>query len=570
MKRKVLLFLLASFSLFFIMPSINAASYTIYRANSVCNVRIGPGTNYSIIKNGSDNVQVQTNQDLEYINLKNGTVNGNSGQWYGVRFDYATRQYTGYVWSNCVSVNKYSYSDDTTFENNIKNFPESYKPYLRKIHAEHNNWTFTANYTNLKWSDAIEAESQKGESAVSSAYPSLFFKDSANPNGIVVDGYSWYAPCKDAVAYFMDARNFLMPKYLFMFEKLSYDSSQNDTVQSVLNGTFMEGSFTENGKTKSYKDAFIEAGKTANINPVHLASRVVQEIGSKKTSAVSGTVSGYEGYYNFYNIGAYSGADNYIKGLQYAKDQGWNGIQKAITGGAQFLASKYIGKGQDTIYFEKFNTASYRTYNAYTHQYMTNIMAPRSEAATTFSSYNSAGKINNKYTFVIPVYDYMPSTAFKLSTTDTVGGSTTPTTTTKATTKTTTKAVTTQSATNKITNSGYKLSGNFISGISVGTNVSNILSRLSASANKSSGKIATGDKVTINGSTYEIVIYGDISGDGVINIKDLLLLKKYLLKDKNLSGSYLQAAKISKSSSATIKDLLLLKKQILGQYTITQ
>ena len=563
--KRILLFTITFVALFFFVPSISAASYTIYRANSVCNVRIGPGTNYSIIKNGSDNVQVQTNQDLDYINEKNGTVNGTNGTWYGVKFDYATRQYTGYVWSNCVDVNTYSYSDDTTFEDSIKSFPESFKPYLRKLHAEHNNWTFTANYANLDWNSVVEAESQKGESAVSSAYPSLFFRDSVNPNGIVVDGYSWYAPCSDAVAYFLDARNFLMPKYLFMFEKLSYDESQNETVQSVLNGTFMEGTFTENGITKSYKDAFIEAGRAANINPIHLASRVVQEIGSKRTSAVSGTVAGYEGYYNFYNIGAYSGADNYLKGLQYAKDQGWNGIQKAITGGASFLSSKYIGKGQDTIYYEKFNTASYRKYNAYTHQYMTNIMAPRSEAVTTFNSYKNAGKLSSKYVFVIPVYDYMPATAFKLSTTDTVGGSTQPTTTIQ---KQENPSV--QEPDTKVKNVGYRVNGNYISGFALGTNISTIKDRLNASANKSSGSLATGDRLTVDGKTYEVVVYGDVSGDAAITIKDLLFVQRNILGSKSLSGVYKTAADVSKDGKVTIKDLLLVQKHILGYSKIDQ
>ena len=582
--RKLKLILFTIFISIVLIPSLKAASYTLYRANGACNVRIGPGTNYSIIKNGTDNVMVQKDQELEYINTKSGTVNGVSGKWYGVKFDYATRQYTGYVWTNCVDTKTVSYSDDSAFDSQINDFPNSYKPYLRKLHAEHNNWVFKADYTKLNWNDAVSSESEKGMSAVSNLYPSLFFRDSVNPNGIVVDGTSWYAPCSDAVSYFMDARNFLNPKYLFMFEKLSYDSSQDAAVSGILSGTFMEGSFTENGVTKTYANAFIEAAKSKNVNATHLASRAVQEVGGKNpTSAVSGKVSGYEGYYNFYNIGATSGADNYIKGLQYAKNAGWNSISKAITGGAEFIASGYISKGQDTIYYEKFNTSSYRTRNAYTHQYMTNIMAPRSEAANVYNSYKDKGKLTNKFTFVIPVYNYMPADAFKLSKTDTVGGSTTPTTTTtqKVTTTTikvnTTKLTTTKSVSSIINSAGYKITNNYVTGISYGMNASSITSKLagssllnSSSNTKTSGVIATGDKIKINGTTYQVVVYGDLSGDGVINIKDLLLLKKHLLNASKLSGSYLEAAKISKASNVTIKDLLLLKKQLLGQYKISQ
>lgn len=564
MKKKVLFIILFVISFVFLMPSINAASYTIYRANSSCNVRIGPGTNYSIIKNGSDNVKVQTNQDLDFLSKKNGTVNGAHGEWYEVKFDYATRQYSGYVWSNCVDVKTATYYDDVAFENSINGFPNTYKPYLRKLHAEYNNWVFTPDYNNLTWSDVVSSESQKGVSAVSNLYPSLYFKDSLNPNGIVIDGNSWYAACSDAVGYFLDPRNFLSSKYVFMFEKLSYDESQNAAVDGIFSGTFMSGTFTENGVTKSYKEAFIEAAKASNISVTHLASRAVQEVGAKEpTSAVSGKVSGYEGFYNFFNIGATSGSDNYIKGLNHAKNSGWNSISKAIKGGAEFLASKYINKGQNTIYFQKFNTSSYSSYNTYTHQYMTNIMAPRSEASNIYNSYKNLNRLNSKYTFVIPVYNSMPGDSFKLSRTDTVGGST-PASSSSNSTQTTVNPDT------KVNSVGFKVNGSYITGISYGTNVSSLTSKLSASSSKSTGNIATGDKVTVSGKTYEVVIYGDLSGDGVINIKDLLLLKKHLLKDGNLSGSYLEAAKISKSTTASIKDLLLLKKQLLGQYTISQ
>ena len=43
---------------------------------------------------------------------------------------------------------------------------------------------------------------------------------------------------------------------------------------------------------------------------------------------------------------------------EYAKNKGWNSIQKAITGGAEFIGSGYITKGQDTLYYQKFNVIS--------------------------------------------------------------------------------------------------------------------------------------------------------------------------------------------------------------------
>ena len=400
---KVISIFLVGLLMFLFMPSLKAASYDVYTVKYKCPVRTAASDKSDTIKNGNDTVYVYQNQTLNYIKSATGPNEGNSNAtWYAVKFDYAAREYTGYVAKACMyDVKTYSYSDDSSFEQSISSFPESYKPYLRQLHAIHPNWTFKADYTNLDWEAAAEAESQIGMSAISHLYPSLKFTNSLYPNGIVIDGTNWYAAAKDTVKYYMDPRNFLTEKNIFMFQSLSYNESENASVQKVLDGTFMEGSFTENGVTKKYADAFIEAGKEANVSAVHLATRAIQEVGTKGSSASSGTVPGYEGYYNFYNIGATSGEDNYLKGLQYAKDNGWNSIQKSITGGAKVIGSSYISIGQDTIYFQKFNVSSYSTRNDYTHQYQTNIMAPESESANIYSSYKSSGKLDSNYTFVI-------------------------------------------------------------------------------------------------------------------------------------------------------------------------
>lgn len=558
-------------SLFVSIPKVAAASETFYVANSTCNVRTGPGTNYSILTTDGENIQVRSNQELTYINTKTGTVNGTNDNWYGIKLDYAAKEYTGYVWSSCVDTYTKTYNDDSSFESEISSFPDSYKPYLRRLHALHSNWKFYADYNNLNWSDAVNSESAIGQSAVQ-GYPSLYFIDSNYPSGIVVDGTSWYAPCADAVGYYLDARNFLTERNIFMFEKLSYDSIQDSAVQLMLNGTFMSGSFTENGVTKTYADAFIEAAKKTGVSATHLASRVIQEVvesNGGKSAAVTGTVAGYEGYYNFYNIGAYSGTDNYLKGLQYAKDHGWNSIQGAITGGASIIGANYISRGQNTIYFEKYDVSSYRATAAYSHEYMTNIMAPKSESQTVFNSYTSAGTINNSYAFVIPVYNNMPATAFKLSRTDTIGGTTN------------NGGSTTVSPSTKVSNAGYNLSTGYLTGISYQTDMSTIRSKLTNAGasvgstdsnwnSKTSGIVATGDKIGVDDKVYEAVIYGDVASDGSISIRDLLYIQKYLLGDLNLSGANKEAADISREGGITIKDLLLMQKYLLGEYTINQ
>ena len=93
-------------------------------------------------------------------------------------------------------------------------------------------------------------------------------------------------------------------------------------------------------------------------------------------------------------------------------------------------------------------------------------------------------------------------------------------------------------------------------------------------AKSSSSKLSTGDKITITSNketkTYQIVIYGDINGDGAIDAKDLLIIRKYLLKERTLSGVYLEAAKLNRSSKVDAKDLLILRKYLLGTMKISQ
>lgn len=587
--RKYMLIMLFILSFMLILPlNIKAASYNVYKVKYKCKVRTSASDKVSAIKNGNDDVTVYPNQELEYIKTVKGPNNGmNNQDWYAVKFDYAARGYTGYVAKACMYDTKtYSYNDDSSFEQSISSFPNSYKPYLRKLHAIHPNWTFKIDNTNLDWVASVTAESQKGQSSISSLYPSLFYRDSENPNGIIVDGKSWYAPCYDAVGYYLDPRNFLNEKNIFMFESLVYNEKQNSSVQGILNGSFMEGSFSEEGYTKKYADAFIEAAKASGVSSTHLASRALQEMGTKMSSAASGTVSGYEGYYNFYNIGAYSGENNYILGLQRAVKEGWNTRQKAITGGALFIANKYVNNGKDTLYFQKFNVSSKRKTAPYTYEYMTNIMAPSSESASIYSSYEKNGKLGDNYTFTIPVYNNMTSNAYKVSRTDTVGGNETDNGKTEENNNNDNNNGGNNkpeiSPETKVSNAGYSLETGYITKVNLGEDMSSLrqkLSNASATAatlnsswnSKISGAIATGDIVEIDSKkTFQVVIYGDINGDANISVVDLLFIKKYILGEINLKEPNKKAADINKDGKVDVVDLLLIKKYLLQEYNINQ
>ena len=75
----------------------------------------------------------------------------------------------------------------------------------------------------------------------------------------------------------------------------------------------------------------------------------------------------------------------------------------------RYLGERYINAGQNTMYLQRFNVKSNGTYSIYTHQYMTNISGAASEAASTADAYQSLGIAAHAKTFVIPVFNNMPS-----------------------------------------------------------------------------------------------------------------------------------------------------------------
>lgn len=316
----------------------------------------------------------------------------------------------------------------------IESFPNSYQPYLRELQKEHPNWKFTSLYTNLDWNYVITQENQFGKNLVPKNYSDAWKNTKPGQYDVEVDG-GWVDSSKRAVEYCMDPRNFLNEIRIFQFETLSYDVHTNNlnSIEKILYGTeFYQRKVSyldSNGNTinmnETYGDLILKAGQKSSVSPYHLASRIKQEVGPFLShNSISGTVEGYKGLYNFYNIGATSSVDQMgaiKKGLQYAKDGNgasqatkdkylipWNNKEKSITGGGIFIGSSYINVGQNTIYLQKFDVNDDRGGNLFTHQYMTNILAPYSEAKSIYNGYQRSGILDTPISFVIPVYNNMP------------------------------------------------------------------------------------------------------------------------------------------------------------------
>lgn len=234
-----------------------------------------------------------------------------------------------------------------------------------------------------------------------------------------VEGKSWFQPHGQVVRYYLDPRNFLDESNIFQFEQLAYDSGVHNVsgVNAIIKNSFMINTNigTTDNRNISYAQAIMEAASTYNVSPYHLASRIIQEVGRNGSVASKGNSATYPGIYNFYNIGAYTGVTD---GLKWASEgttywRPWDSQYKSIMGGAQYIASGFINRGQSTLYFQKFDVVS-NGGKYYDHQYMSNIVAPSTEGVHVYKAYKDLGIVDSNFVFLIPVYNNMPSFAYPL------------------------------------------------------------------------------------------------------------------------------------------------------------
>lgn len=315
----------------------------------------------------------------------------------------------------------------------INSFPDSYKPYLEELQKNHPNWTFFALDTGLDWKYVIDNENIFGKNLVPKSYSDSWKNTNPGEYNVEIDA-GWVDCSRSALLYTMDPRNFLNEVRIFQFEELSFNQkiSTLDGIEKILYGTEfynrMVSYLTSSGSTitmdKKYSDLIFAAGSTSKVSTYHLAARIKQEVGPFLShSSISGKVPGYEGLYNFYNIGATSSSEPMgaiINGLKYARDgKGaseeikskylipWNNKERAITGGGIFIGSSYINIGQNTIYLQKFHVNDNKGGELFWHQYMTNVLAPYSESKSTYNGYANSNLLDSAMSFIIPIYNNM-------------------------------------------------------------------------------------------------------------------------------------------------------------------
>lgn len=138
-----------------------------------------------------------------------------------------------------------------------------------------------------------------------------------------------------------------------------------------------------------------------------------------------------------------------------------------------------------------------------------------------------------------------------------------------------------------LNNAGIKNGNQYLSGFAVGADISYIKDKIlstnskatvilknSSNKDKTSGTISTGDKATITvdseTKSYEIIIYGDVNGDGKISAVDYVRIKNNIMGTSTLSGAYKEAADVDKNGKVSAVDYVKIKNKIMGTGTISQ
>ena len=372
--------------------------------NSDLNMRSGPGTDYDKIGSvAKDTVVFITGSALDK----------DESEWFRI----SANGYTGFVMAKYIKVFDAEYTPNEEFELMISQFPESYKESLRILHALHPSWKFSPLMTGLTWETLMENESVTGRNLLQSPDAWKSFEKGAydweNNEWYSFDSGAWQQACLEVIAYYLDPRNFLDGN-VYQFLVLSDDGSEvdPDVINGIFKGTFMhDKNIGTEEEPLTYGEAIIKAAKESGASPYMLAARIRLEQGAVGNKLAHGTVSGYEGYYNHFDIGAYrhSNRSAMENGAIYAKARDWDTPYKAILGGANFLVKNYIKVGQNTLYLQKYDVVDGGN-GLYGHQYMTNVRAAADECASLRNAIQGTAAEESALNFLIPVYEDMPET----------------------------------------------------------------------------------------------------------------------------------------------------------------
>lgn len=341
---------------------------------------------------------------------------GNSG--------YVCGYYVNTTKLSDMAINYYKNNSLDDYYNSLRNsgFPDSYLPYLAELHARHPNWKFISETIPLTFDEVVSGENAYGRNLLQgSAFNENYYSMGINSYDILNNKFTsyatengWYDASSEAVAYYLDPRNYLNIKYIMAYELLHYNNAHTeDAVAKIMGNNSFWNSVYSGYDGNVYSDV-VRATSDIGISSFHIAARIKQEISGISTSdpraGGSFTLDGksYSNYYNFFNINVW-GTDKIMRGMRYAVNNGWDSPYLGIYGGSKFIYNEYCAVNQDTLYYEKFDVSTKD--GNYTHQYMQNLAVIAQETNKVYKSYveNVSDYFDKPLEFTIPVYKDMPN-----------------------------------------------------------------------------------------------------------------------------------------------------------------
>lgn len=346
-----------------------------------------------------------------------------STHWYEITTKVNGKQQTGYihkkhVGSNAIKNTKYNISLNQALNAQMNAIPRtSYSTmYVHRNALKKSNGKWLINGTN--WNVRNKPNSKAtiiGKIDERHTKDSITVDEKNSTKEFYKFKVQWIIANEKDTKKYLDPSNF--PKGSnghYQFLVLSKPAGTNIT---EVNDRILSNKGILRGRASS----FIKAANTHNVNELYLISHAMLESGNGQSLLAKGIEVGKDKsgkvtmvtksnkskltnikkVYNMYGIGAVDKCALECGAIRAYKE-GWTSPDKAIVGGAKFIADEYINKGQDTLYKMRWNPGAVEKNGIASHQYATDIGWAEKQTGNLINYYSSLD--NYSLVFDVPSY----------------------------------------------------------------------------------------------------------------------------------------------------------------------